>query len=584
MPPFVNILPTGLVIPTSTGDAFKRDIARNQDAAEAASRGEYRNPNATNVDEGRVDNSLLCRLSREWREVAYFLKLFGASETVDRCRFATREQQEAFAAYEGLNESPFTKVTIPIRGADGRTWNKTVSIADMGFVDPAEPQLKRDVIALIQSAIEAGIVSYGPGNASDFAGLPEQSVFVTDPKRLVRFPDQLEGLYPLPADYSGGGCNQGPESVPKYWPIPRGYRQLYITPRALRHGADGVSDDTLIDFMERAVYLAWRYLGARNVNPAFHPAVIAAQVPQLPRWPVQGANDHETSKLTRWAQGNMGAVWMPAGRTDDMSAPKIPVTPDMWRRDAIPGWNMPAPNATPMVVQPTIRGPSDALWRQSLRVRHPRMGLGAYTLDGVYVRDGRLTTVHADALKDVLSALVMLQAVVDCGDYSQHGQGVLADIAAAGTVFNIVQREAYRTIGMEYGTSFAAYSTAVDEERRTRENRWRSEIVSTFGNTGYQSQGDTKGDILAATIGSAGLAIAAASALGPTGAIVCVAVLGMAALLKYLSRGTPPPDKREWGVRAKSDGACVWGGSATFNKMAVKDVLAAGCTPFVRVE
>lgn len=566
MPPIVNpLLPTKIILPAE-GPNWQRRLEH-----------------LYGLDAIKVDDSPLCRLTRDWLEVELFMKLIGQHEKVAKCRFATREQQEAFRAYDGLNQSPFTQVTLPIRGADGRTINKTFSVADMAIVDPSERSIAASADRLIDDAIAAGIVSYVKPSESDFNGLPAQSLFVTEPSRLLSFPDQLQGIHPMPADYSGGGCNNTAGSVPRYWPIPMGFRQLYLTPKALRGGPDGVSDETLSDFMERAVSLTWQYLVARNVNPAYHPTCIAAQVPQLPSWPVTGANAHEIEKLRRYAEGKVCKSW--GGETDSLVTclSRMQTNPDTWRRDAIPGWNMPAPNATPGQARPIFRGPSDALWRQSLLVRHPRMGLGSYLLDGQYIRDEKFTTVHADALKDVLSALAMLRAVTDCGSYAQHSQGIMADIHAASTVFNIVQREAYRQLDLEYGTGFAEFSTAVDAERNARENAWRSDVVRTFGNSGYRSNGDAKADILASTIGSVGLALTVGMAAGPGAAILCVVVAGVGALLKYFARPTPPPDKRRWGVRAQSNGACVWGGSAEFNRMALGDILSPGSSPIVRV-
>lgn len=567
MPPFIGPGPIATPILPADGPNWKR-------------RFDY----LYNLDAIKVDNSLLCRLAREWSEVQFFLKLFGAEETVTRCRFTSKEQQEAFNAYSGLNESPYTTITVPLRNREGRTVNKTFSVADMALVDPTEREIARSAERLIDDAISLGIVSYAKPEDSYFNGLPAQSLYVREPARLLQFPDQFQGIYPLPNDYSGDGCNNVPDSVPKFWPIPMGYRQLYLTPKALRGGPDGVSDDVLQDFMERAVGLCWQYLVARNVNPAYHPTCIAAQVPQLPSWPVIGANNHEIEKLRRWAEGDVCRAWLPEVSLRGCIEGRIPVDPNNWRRDAIPGWNMPAPNATPGVARPIIRGPSDPLWRQSLQARHPRMGLGSYLLDGQYVRDSKFTTVHADALKDVLSSLCMLRAVTDCGSYAKHSQGVLADIHAASTVFNIVQRQAYRQLGLEYGTGFAEFSTAVDAEKNARETAWRSDVVSTFGNAGYQSTGDTKSDIMAATIGSVGLALTVGMAAGPAGAVVCVVVAGVAALLKYLGRPDAPPDKRRWGVKAQNNGACVWGGSAEYNRMALGDVLSVGSSPIVRVE
>jgi hypothetical protein len=530
-------------------------------------------------DIASADNGLWCRLVRNSGEMRAILRLFGAEDSIARCRFSSAEQKAAFAAYDGLNQSPFTSVTVPVRDAAGNVLNKTFSIADMAKCDGSEPAIRRDCEALIQEAVNAGIVLFQRPADGEYQGLPVQSPYVMEPSRFVKFPVQLTDTYPLPDNYSGTGCNQTVSGIPDHWPVPQGFRQLYLNPKALKPSE--VSNDTIMGIMERAVFLASAYCLSRNVNPAYHPTLIHAQMPRMPMFPPNGGNDHEVKKWARWSQGLMCKSWS-SERSAGVCFPKIAVSPNAWRRDAIPGWNMPAPNATVGQSQPIIRGPSDGLWRESLSARSAVWNFGTLNGRGVYVWEEKFWTVHTDAVADCLSILVALQAMLDCGSYGTHSQGLLTDVNAACVVFNELQRNAYKELGLPYGTDFASFDNAVERERRQRELNFRSSLVQSFGRSGYQSTGDDTADILSATIGTAGLAIAAAVAAGPAGLVVAGLLLGVAVLLTVLGRPTPPPDKRRFGVLAKLGGACVWGGSAEGNRMAIGDILSPGATPVVR--
>ena len=503
------------------------------------------------INATKLRQNLRIDLSAEREVLKQLLCLVGFKGRAD-CRYITAEERQAFSAYDGLLSNPWDTVTLQVQGPNRTTVNRTVNIKDLAFCDPSEQGFRRQGYALLTEIVASGAFTRTKPSDNDIAAMRTlnlpggqlRSGRLFSPERVVSMPTTYDADSRSTKPY---GCNDDPRKLPGYWPIAQRFEKLYPTPRLFTTSGPGaIEADVLNTWLVRALASIHGVLKARNCNAAVHPALIAASAPPMPsELPIPGdTNDEYNRDVQAWF-----AAWRNEGKPRNSGL-------ETW---TVNGWFPPKASDNPVSSDFRFPGAGDDRWRASLATRNPLTFRGDPTRRGLRYDATNVQTTTYDAVLDLVNAVVALQAILDCGDYSRNTQGLLVDFHACSVVYNQLQRQAYAQIGQDYGTNFGAYISAIEEERNERARKYRQLVGRSFGGVGYAGEGGDEGMLAASLVGTLGIALAAGIAAGPVG--VVVAVLATVAIGIYnLIAGKPPtetlPVDRQ--LLVSTDGPCAW--------------------------
>lgn len=425
-----------------------------------------------------------------------------------------RVSSDAVAAFDGLSSDYREVVRVPVT-RDGQLFYRRTSVAELGIIDHEQRDTaERDMRAVLSELLAAGVFTTSkdwtrlpfPRTAYPYSGVESASSArhdsrLTDPLRFFERPARLRGFAA-----NGGLCGYNPSQFPaNEWPFPAHVTPLYITPKAITD-RDGVTDNAILSWTGRLVDALTRYAKGSNFNVNKHPLTLALYDPMefpgdtIP--PTVGV----FAEQVQWLKNERGQGWE-----------------NYWIRVDDRMVRMPVVGSDPANAEITLVASQGVL--NGLRQR-VKAGVACENVGD----HGDAT--WSDPMMEFARLVQVCSAVLEIGDTHNGVQSPLVHLHAACKVDNLTRRLAYTQLHLSQGSNVYTYVNALNREEQARKNKAVQNALAVATMSSMTSGSDS---MAGGTIATVELALTVA---GPVGAVVAVVVIGVAALIAYLTTDT----------------------------------------------